>query len=235
MGLKLFLGIPTYGGLRYNTIALMAMVQKQRRFDVVDTMEKDCSLLASGFNQLLIAATERHKQGLADFFLLLHADIIPIDADTWLDDLMDARRDVKAQVLSAVVPIKDARGITSTALESESLWAPRRLTMKEIYDRPETFTDPDLLVNTGMLLIDLRKNDWIDRVCFTIRDAIIELPDGRRVAGVQPEDWDFSRQAKALGATLWATRKVRLVHKGAFPYPNFSVWGNEVDPGDTHQ
>jgi hypothetical protein len=234
-GLKLFLGLPTYGGSRFNTIPLISMIQKQRRFDVVDTMEKDGSLLANSFNQLLITAVERRNEGLADFFLLMHADVVPLNVDGWLNDLMDARRDVKAQVLSVVVPIKDARGITSTAVETASEWAPRRLTMKEIFDRPETFTQPDLLINTGMLLVDLRKNDWIDKVCFTINDAIIELPNGKRVAGVQPEDWDFSRQAKALGATLWATRKVQVVHKGQFPYPNTTVWGKDEDPGDTHK
>ena len=39
--------------------------------------------------------------------------------------------------------------------------------MKEILARPETFTHPDLLVNTGMLLVDMR-DDWIERAYFTI-------------------------------------------------------------------
>ena len=232
MGLSLFVGLPTYDGSRYNTIPLIAAVQECRRFDRMDFMEQSASLLSTNFNQILLAAIERHKEGLADFFLLMHADIIPMNPKTWLDELMNARREVKAQVLSVVVPIKDQRGITSTAIETESIWAPRRLTMKEIFDFPETFTDPKLLVNTGMLLIDMRKNDWIEKICFTIIDSIIELPNGRRVAAVQPEDWDFSRQAKFHGATLWATRRVPVIHKGHFPYPNFTPWGKAQDPGD---
>ena len=229
--MNLFLALPTYGGQRFNTAALLAMAMHQRRFDEIIAMEIDGSLLACSFNQCLIQALKCHKEGRADFFLLMHADIVPIDMD-WLDHLMNARREVKAQVISAVVPIKDQRGVTSTAIEGPSEWAPRRLTMAEIMAMPETFTRPDLLVNTAMLLIDLRKNNWIDKVCFTIKDAILELPDGERRAGVQPEDWDFSRQARAHGATLYATRAVKLVHRGAFSYPNFAAWGSAVDPGD---
>lgn len=231
--MKLFLGLPTYGGQRFNTAPLLAMMQYQRRFDEVHAMEKEGSLLACTFNNMLCAALRLRDKGEADFFLLMHADVVPMPARTWLDDLMNARRDVKAEVLSVVMPIKDGRGVSSTAMETTSPWAPRRLTMKEVAAQDPTFTDPDLLVNTGMLLIDLRKNKWIDKVCFTIHDAILQMPDGTRVAGTQPEDWDFSRQAKALGVTLWATTKVKAIHRGLFNYPNFGAWGSETDPGDT--
>ena len=57
-----------------------------------------------------------------------------------------------------------SEGVTTTAIDPPAV---RRFTMKEILARPETFTHPDLLVNTGMLLVDMR-DDWIERAYFTI-------------------------------------------------------------------
>ena len=39
------------------------------------------------------------------------------------------------------------------------------------------------------------------------------------------EDWAFSRRARALGATLYATREVSIVHSGMKDYRNDSAWG----------
>lgn len=246
-GLKLFIGLPTYGGQRWNTMALLSAQQNQRFFKTMHAMELDGSLLANGFNKMLITARQLHAQGECDFFLLLHADIVPIDSKNWLDQLMEARQDArlqykdnepnKAQVLSVVSPIKDARGITSTAVEGPTVWNPRRLTMKEVLDGPETFTREDLLVNTGMLLIDMRKNEWVNKVCFNISDGILRTPDGNLHAGTQPEDWQFSRAVKEVcresgGIKLWATRKVKIIHRGYYNYPNFTSWGADEDPGD---
>ena len=242
--MRLFIGLPTYGGLRFNTMALLSAVKKQKFFTEISAMEVDGSLLAASFNRCLIHALKLRDEKQADFFLLMHADIVPVENETWLDDLMEARKfarlqykdnePYKAQVLSVVSPIKDLRGVTSTGYEGPTIWAPKRFTMKQILEGPETFTRDDLLINTGMLLIDLRNNDWIDKIRFTISDAILVNSEGTRMPGVQPEDWQFSRDVRALGVKLWATRKVKIVHRGLFNYPNFAVWGKEEDPGDQH-
>jgi hypothetical protein len=241
---KLFIGLPTYGGQRFNTMALLSVVKKNKFFTEVHAMEVDGSLLAASFNRCLIQAMRMRDQKEADFFLLMHADIVPVENTLWLDHLMEARQfarlqykdnePYKAQVLSVVSPIKDLRGVTSTGYEGESIWAPKRFTMKQILEGPETFTRDDLLINTGMLLIDLRNNDWIEKVRFTISDAIITDSTGLRMPGVQPEDWQFSRDVRSFGVKLWATRKVKIVHRGLFNYPNFAVWGKDEDPGDEH-
>lgn len=242
-GLKLFIGLPTYGGQRFNTMALLSAQQNQRFFAGIHAMELDGSLLAASFNKLLITAQKLHGQGECDFFLLMHADIVPIDVANWLDQLMEARQyartqcadneKYKAAVISVVVPIKDHRGLTSIAIEGPTIWNPRRLTLREIHAmEQDTFTDENLLVNTGMLLIDMRNNDWISKIRFTISDAILKTQEGDLLAAVQPEDWQFSRDARALGVKLWATRKVKIVHRGLFSYPNFTPWGEEQDPGD---
>lgn len=229
---NLFLGLPTYGGARFNTMPILGAVQMQQSFEKVITMEVDSSLLAAAFNMLLIRALEARDMGQADWFLLLHADIVPIETTRWIDILWAARCSVKADVISAVVPIKDQRGVTSTALETSQLYAPRRLTMREIHEQDETFTDEKLLINTGMLMINLR-NPFIDKIRFSIGDAILLTPDGTRLVGTTPEDWDFSRQCHAAGVPVWATKAVKLSHVGRFNYPNFGTWGSEdEDPGD---
>lgn len=239
--MKLFLGLPSYGGVRYNTCALlgaMAANAKTHLLENINSMEVSGSLLAAGFNQLLCEALDQQAKGQADLMLLLHADIVPQDTTGWLATLLGVRQQIKKQhgacdVLSAVVPIKDLRGLTSTGVEGETEWSPVRLTMTQVLAMDETFTLPNLLVNTGMLLIDLRTK-WIREVAFTIKDAILITPDGKRVAAVQPEDWDFSRQARGHGVTLWATRSVLLAHTGTFAYPNFVAWGSSTDLGDGH-
>jgi len=152
---------------------------------------------------------------------------------------MAARREVvhredrpKCEVLSAVVPLKDMQGVTSTAIEGPTPWHPTRYTIRQTLEMPVTFTHPELLVNTGLLLIDLRNNEWIKKVCFSISDGIGHGPDGRSVPVVVSEDWYFSRQARAAGVTLWATRAVKLIHRGFFNYPSWTPWGEATDSGE---
>jgi len=50
-------------------------------------------------------------------------------------------------------------------------------------------------------------------------------------AKTQSEDWHFSKQVRALGGSVWATRKVAVGHIGRADYMNNAVWGTEeTDP-----
>jgi hypothetical protein len=201
------------------------------------------SLLANGFNQLwCIALNNRH---MLSHFLMLHSDIVPTDAG-FVKILLDEMEQVGADVLSAVVPLKSETGITSTAIIPDLAWAHalsetvsgrRRLTMQELERMPQTFdaamvaeglemdgAEPALLVNTGMLLVDLRK-PWVERVHFTINDALWQRADGKFVCDVEPEDWFFSSRAAEEGARVWATRKVKVEHVGSKGYSNQGAWG----------
>lgn len=187
----------------------------------------DSSAMGMVCNQLWIKALEYAEQGVITHFLMQHSDIAPLES-YYLDKMMALMERTKADVLSAVVPIKDNYGTTSTALDEPvgdvpAYWRVRRLTMKEIFDREPTFTDPKLLLNTGLMLVDMRKA-WTKEAYFTFEDKIVWW-HGRRVAVAMPEDWAFSRMAKKLGATLWATREVKLHHQGFAAYPNTHVWG----------
>ena len=79
------------------------------------------------------------KERALSHWVLLHSDVVPVE-ENWILTLKAEMDKVKADVLSAVLPIKDSRGLTSTAPDTHQ-WQPRRLTMKEIMDRPATFTE----------------------------------------------------------------------------------------------
>jgi hypothetical protein len=219
----IFAALPTYDGRRRNAEAMCQLVGIKDA--EVRYLESQSSLLAFGFNLLWVRALNERP----DYFLMLHDDIAPLDHD-WAVTLFREFQTTRASVLSAVVPIKTPEGLTSTALETEDPWHPKRLTMTEVFERPETWTEPGLLLNSGLMLVDFRQA-WVEQVCFTIEDQIRRDDSGKWTAEVKSEDWNFSRQARALGASLYATRKIRAQHVGPAGYRNDRVWGTvATDP-----
>jgi len=219
-----FLGVPTYdGNIHMGAIKALLTAQTKTKF-CFNTLQT--SLLAHCFNALWCAALNGRKEGITHF-LLMHADIAPQDA--FIDTMMTVMATHRADVVSAVVPMKSTKGLTSTALEEDGRI--RRLTMKEIFERPKSFTEPNLLLNTGLMLVDLRK-PWVEKAYFTIQDNVV-FRDGQFQTEVLSEDWAFSRLARQLGAQkLVATREVVIDHYGSAAYPNAVVWGSlETDEG----
>lgn len=209
------------------------------------------SLLARGMNVLWAQALELADRGEFTHFAMLHSDIAAEKG--WLDKLMAEMEKHDAQVMSAVSPLKDGRGLTSTGVGEPDPWGPvRRLTMAEVGQLPETFGRADvteeldqvLLVNTGCMLVDVR-GGWCREtngengdalVYFTIKDRVVREGD-RWMVKVRPEDWNFSRMAARQGARVMATQAVKLEHLGGFAYPNHLAWGSwDTDrPGDETQ
>ena len=199
------------------------------------------SLLCYTFNQLFCMALNMRSKGFTHW-AILHADICPLQND-WLDTLRSEMERVGADVMSAVVPLKSNDGLTSTGLAVQEFyakryggveeldpWAVKRLTMKEIYDLPETFTDENLVVNSGCMIVDITK-PFAEKICFTIQDRIVRDENGEFKALVFSEDWSFSQQVRKLGGSIWATRKVGLYHVGKNCFFNTSVFGScESDP-----
>src|SRR5579884_509122 len=170
------------------------------------------SLLTHNFNcawgQCL---NDREKYGFTHF-AMLHSDVIPLPyGQPWLDQLVSIQEDHDADLLSVVVPIKNDRGLTSTAIDGDNPWCVRRLTLAEVFRRPPTWTEEGLLVNTGCWVA--RLGEWCDQVCFRQQDRIFRTREGRRVAATIPEDWDFSRQARDAGARVYATRQIAVIHE----------------------
>jgi hypothetical protein len=224
MKVKILAGLPSYDGMRWNGSAVGSLYVSN-----VDTFEISTSLLTSAFNRCWVEALNKREcqGGIVTHFLLMHADIVPVEFG-WLQQLWEEFERCQCKVLSAAIPIKSDLGLTSIAMESEDHWHPRRLTVSEILDKPVTWTDPNILVNTGLLLVDFRE-PWVEKVCFTIRDRI-HKPNGKWVCEVESEDWNFSRQCRALGIDCWVTRRVAIQHVGRSQWRNDHRWGQATDP-----
>lgn len=190
----------------------------------------ESSLLAQSFNVLWAGAMNAVKQGKRiDYFAMLHADVEP--SDYWLDTLIAELEAKDLDILSAVVPIKSPKGLTSAGYEAVPFDEWRiggRLTMTETYRLPETFTEADvgrpLVMNTGCWVCKFDPT-WAKDVCFTIRDRIVSDAEGFYRAEVMPEDWGVSRQFRDLGKKIGLTRKVKLGHRGTHVFGNDRAWG----------
>jgi len=214
------------------------------RFDVVLKTETS-SALGKCFNQLYCHALNGRERGQGISHLaMLHGDVIPYPR--WLDTHYGELTRLGADAICTVIPLKDRRGVTSTAVgwPDDDWKAARRLTLKQVHRLPETFCIRDLieaglaepgqclLGNTGCWLLDIRK-PWATgtdergdlRCFFTIRDRIRRGPDGLWAPQMAPEDWNFSRMLAREGAAVWATRKVAAQHAGHQVFSNESPWG----------
>jgi hypothetical protein len=169
---------------------------------------------------------------------MLHADIEP--EWFWLDMMIEELERTNCDILSAVVPFRDDTGITSTAIEDPAdPWTVHlRLTVRQCHQLPETFTIHDcgfddgraLLVNTGCWIA--RMGDWSKSFSgFSIRDRIIDTPDGAKAAQVESEDWRASREWQRMGLKVAATTKVQVIHHGNACWSNKPAWGAIHDPG----
>lgn len=194
---------------------------------VIYDWEQTASLVTWSFNTAWsVALNLKEHEGLTHF-LLIHSDIRPVNPD-WLNILFSELDLNSADLISAVCPIKDERGLSSTAVDTDP-WRPVRLTMKQIHTQlPETWYSDMALFNTGLLLVDFRR-DWVYKVRFHMRDEIVRDESGRWTALVEPEDWNFSRQCNRLGLKCLITRKVTVQHFGIGVWGSDKIWGQEVD------
>jgi hypothetical protein len=220
--IRVHVGMPLRGNSCHYVAGIAHLVNHSRNPDVyVIPTFAQASLLPLSFNLLWSQALDAFDKGEITHFAMLHDDVLPMNG--WLDVLLTDLEWLEADIVSAVVPIKDGRGLTSTAIESGNDWNPRRLTLKEVFEREETFTDPAILLNTGCWVCDLSR-PWCDKVCFRQQDRIAKREGGRSAETIS-EDWDFSRQVRANGGTrLFATRKVQLDHDRP-EFTNRLVWG----------
>jgi hypothetical protein len=191
------------------------------------------------FNDLWVQALNRRMTDEPpDRFVMLHTDMEPSQAD-WLDRLLTLLDETKADVLSVISPIKDVRGLSSTAIDT-CRWTPRRLAFRELFELPVTFDGAlvkerfgsDLLVNTGLMAVRF-EGAWVEQVCFGVDNCIARLASGQFQAFFEPEDWRFSRWANAHGLKLAVTRTIPLFHRGNLAYSNAGPWGTQgVDAGN---
>ncbi len=196
------------------------------------------SMLNKTFNDLVcMAMNERAEYGWR-YFVMHHSDI---EAEIgWLDKLMDEYRRVGADVLSAVMPIKDARGVTSTGRRDKD-GRITRVTMDELWGGrplPDTFCIDDLsdaegdhlLINTGLMVFDLEApwvEPWLLAEGFCSTDKVFKDPvTGKLSASSFTEDWSFSEYCHTHGLKCMATKVIKCTHHGAAGYDNFRSWGD---------
>lgn len=245
-----FFGMPSYDERMHGDITVSMLQASKRPHPSWVFSRFNSSLLCYAFNRLWAEALAAD----CSWFLMVHADIAPV-TPWWMDALLAELERTGADVLSVVSPIKDSRGLTSTGVDwsdMENPWRTRRLTMKEIMDLPITFSKHDtpwperaLLINTGMMLIDMRR-DWVRRFPgFSIKDELTEIKCPKcfgsgctkcgdrgwlKQVNVDSEDWNFSRWLDKAGCRVYATRAIALKHFGPSTFLNDRVWGSwQVD------
>lgn len=238
--------MPRSGAACRNFDAGTAFLQAStKRLDIIRTSE--CTSLAIRcFNRLLcnILNCRRNNPGLTHI-AMQHDDICPEPG--WLDVLVAEQDATGADMVSAVVPIKNGCGATSTGIDMEAApWITRRLTMHEIFELPETFgiehvpwrlPESQMVVNSGLWVLKL--GQWFDDIfpldnptgetrvaglAFQDEARIIQGPDGLYSAEDISEDWHWSRQLLDLGLELVATRKTGLYHE-RHEFHNRAPWG----------
>lgn len=214
------------------------------------TSKHNVELMPSGngfddFDIIWCHALNASEEGKITHLAMLHLDIAPEvgdDRPLWLDTLIDELDAGQLDMVSAISPIKDARGLTSSGIgDPNDPWCPyRRLVMRELDSLPKTFNaadlghpDKPLLHNSGCWVADLRSpvfhREDADGTCgayFAFPERVYrDKGTGKWVHARESEDWFFSRCLWKLNAKTAITRKVRLRHYGNQAYPNFGTWG----------
>lgn len=197
------------------------------------------------FNILWAEAINDYERGEITHFAMLHGDITPSMDAPWLDVLLEEMDARGAALVSAVSPIKDSRGVTSSGIaDLDDPWRPwRRFTIREILQHfPETFSAADLgypdrplLHNTGLWVCDLRRPEF-RRTRANELDLYFRFPT-RAVRGEQgfihqreSEDWAFSVDLWLRGIRdTYITRRIKLTHHGRADFVNHAPWGDFLE------
>ncbi len=202
------------------------------------------SLLANSFNQAWCTALNGRESGKnVKWFVMLHDDVVP--ENWWIRTLIDDLEASGADLLAALVPLKDPSGVTSTCIDDhrDNFSWQQRITLAEAETFPKIFTaadcgfpDRNLLVNTGCWicrfdnpLFSQEDENGNLKVFFTINDRIKrDSNSGLWQAQVEPEDWFFSRRVQELGGKVAVTRNVKLNHCGTVGFMNYDSDGKGV-------
>lgn len=234
---QVMVALPSYDG-RMQQGLCFALMQMSKRKDISPVFRSvDSSSLTRSFNRLWAMALSERNTGLTHF-LMIHDDVVP--EHFFLDKMMDIMEAKGADVLSVVSPQKSAKGLTSTGfdtrkfdLSDEDKWRTVPMTMTQIHAAEATFTHPKLLINTGLMLVDMRKL-WVEQIHFHFETGIVN-GNGVYAAREVSEDWVFSKEAAKAGASLWVTREVAMDHWGKAMFPNNRPWGTVKKLGELPQ
>lgn len=241
---RVFIGLPYCHNVQIQTMKALLVEFSADRV-VPDFQEWASSLLAFAFNNLWCCYLNSSKA--FDYFLLCHADI-GFRTKNFLDPLIEDMETHNLDVIHVPQPIKDMRGLTSTAVGSDdNRWGwRRRVTMAELDKLPDVFglehvlevmgkgipKNPVFLPNTAVFLVKTAPWRW-EFPGFCIEDRIIKSVEGSKVvarAEVVPEDWNFGWWAHSQGLRVGGSKRVKTDHwLSKVCYKNDEIWGEEQD------
>src|SRR5436309_445640 len=99
---NVFIAIPHRGTLGEGTLA--ALSHTGEGHDIFDAKARRDSLLCANFNSLWCECLNKLGQGITHF-AMLHPDVTP--APSWLQILLGEMQQYNADLVSAVIPLKD--------------------------------------------------------------------------------------------------------------------------------
>jgi hypothetical protein len=219
------LATPHYGAIDIGTtLSIMRAVKDSSIIHVPHFGESCSSVLPHAFNELLAQALMLRDDGRITHFAMIHADVEAPRG--WLDTLYGEMWTRGLAAISAVIPIKNQDGRTSTSIgDVNNRWAVRRcIHLHEREMLPATFTAKDvckdgelLLINTGLMLLDLRYEFW-NTFAFQFHNRIVQAADREGNSGYmaqqRTEDWEMSHDLHAAGLPYGATWRVKVKHHG---------------------
>ena len=219
--------LPHSRGVELQSYKSMRMASIGRFTTAAVEMDMDCGCLPHNFNSLLAQSLDWRDRGQCTHLAMIHSDITAERG--WLDLLAEEMHTHGLVAISAVVAIKDPdQDRTSTAIGSKSEpWSAKRyIHLRHHGQMPTTFTGKDvcqdddevLLINTGLMLLDLRHEFW-DTFCFQVPTTILKI-DGKRAPAFRPEDWEMSRELDRAGLPYGATWRPVVEHLGGSSWTN---------------
>src|SRR5260221_2329947 len=128
---KVFLGCPTHDGRIHDGCAKYFYKNTAQHHEVEGAVAT-FSLLTFNCNLLWAVALNRHEVKQADWFAMIHSDVEP--EQFWVDKLIAEADRHKADIMTAAMPIKNEKGLTSTAIShpSDDCRAFLRITMSQV-------------------------------------------------------------------------------------------------------
>jgi hypothetical protein len=223
---SVYLSMPTGGNVHWKT--LPAITRPSAEHNVVFSPLAG-SAAVHHFNLAWAMALNFRAKHKLTHYAMIHPDV---ETDyLWLDPLIREMDRVQADVLSVTMPIKDGRGLSSTAREVEG-GRMSRFTMKEIMALPVTFSAKDIgapIVVNNSLWVCRFDERWVEDVSFNWITLIGKDKKGKFFAHSTSEDWVFSDWCNNHGLKIFSTRILKAVHWGLQGFPNYEAWGWDTD------
>lgn len=224
---RVLLAIPNAGKIWPHSLVAILSASRDHQVNVVPQQFGDIPM---NFNMLWChALNNRDKEGI-DYFAMLHTDLGA--SERWLDILIAELVEHKADVVSAIMAIKDSRGLTTTGTRFPGTWGTKRATLHEVFRLPETYSikdtdEPDqiLAIGTGCWVCDFRK-PWVEKFPGFQNKHKIEWANGQAMPCFDSEDWLFSDWLATQGAKVMVTRKVATYHRGENDHTTTHPWGS---------